>query len=254
MIATERLLSEERFHDVQAEERALRFENDPSRFQFDDEAYLDHETWIRPAFTSLGNLAGRRFLDYGCGHGMAAVVAARHGAHVTGFDLSSGYLEEARRRAAANNVVGRFLKADAEHLPFDDNSFDAIWGCAILHHLDLNRAGLELQRILRPGGRAAFCEPWGGNPILNFARRFVPYPGKQRTPDERPLTRDDLAPLRAIFPNMRVKGYQLLGMFRRALCRVPHAGGLLDRADRALLQRLPRLENSCRYVVLSLER
>jgi len=49
----------------------------------------------------------------------------------------------------------------------------------ILHHLDLTVAARELRRVLRPGGVAVFCEPWGGNPLLNFARRRLPYAGKR---------------------------------------------------------------------------
>jgi SAM-dependent methyltransferase len=183
---------------------------------------------------------------------MASVVLARHGARVTGFDLSAGYVAEARRRAAANEVIAEFRQADAEDLPFADGSFDAVWGCAILHHLDLRRAGAELRRVLRPGGVAVFCEPWGGNPLLELARRHLPYPGKHRTPDERPLRAADLGPLRECFPDLRLRGFQLLGMARRLVRRESRTGGALDRLDAAILGRWPQLEKMCRYVVLQL--
>jgi SAM-dependent methyltransferase len=248
-----RLLAEQQFHDTQAAGRATRFA-DLASLRFRNADYLDHETWIRPAFTMLGDVHGKDVLDYGCGHGMASVVLARHGARVTGIDLSAGYVEEARRRAAANEVVVDFRQADAEDLPFAAGSFDAVWGCAILHHLDLRRAGAELRRVLRPGGLGVFCEPWGGNPILEFARRYVPYPGKHRTLDERPLQSADLAPLREHFPSITVKGFQLLGMARRLLRRESRTAGTLDRWDAALLRRCLWLENWCRYVVIRLER
>ncbi|MCE9533315.1 MAG: class I SAM-dependent methyltransferase [Planctomycetes bacterium] len=252
MIATERLISEEQFHDRQAEERAEYFVEHRGDLVFADDTYLEHETWIQPAFAQLGDVRGKDVLDYGCGHGMASVVLARSGASVTGFDLSTGYIAEARARAAANQVSIQFQQADAEELPFADNSFDAVWGCAILHHLDLARAGRELRRVLRPGGVAVFCEPWGGNPILNFARGKLPYPGKHRTPDEAPLRKSDLRPLEAIFPNLQVRGSQLLGMFRRILSRQPRPVGWLDRCDQRLLRRFPTLENWCRYAVITL--
>ena len=60
------------------------------------EAYLDHETWVRPGVRGgTGDLRARCALDYGCGHGMAAVARARAGATVTAFDLSPGYVHEA---------------------------------------------------------------------------------------------------------------------------------------------------------------
>jgi SAM-dependent methyltransferase len=189
---TDRLQSERLFHDAQARERAVELHNAPDKIRFDDAAYLHHETWIVPALAQLGDVRGRPVLDYGCGHGMAAVVLARRGAHVTAFDLSPEYLREAQDRARANGVHVDFLQADGERLPFADGTFAAIWGNAVLHHLNLSVAGAELRRVLQPGGVAVFSEPWGENPLLNWARRSLPYPGKERTPDEVPLRRRDL--------------------------------------------------------------
>jgi SAM-dependent methyltransferase len=250
MAATDRLGSEQAFHDRQARRRAADLRR-PADLCFADDTYLDHETWIRPALGQLGDLHGRRVLDYGCGHGMAAVVLARRGARVTAFDLSPGYLEEARQRGRANGVAITLVQADGEHLPFADASFDRVWGNAVLHHLDLRRAAPELARVLRPGGRAVFCEPWGENPLLNWARRCLPYPGKERTPDERPLRWHQVRILRQVFPHVQVRGYQLLSMARRVLGRGRIVAGL-DWCDALLLERLPALQRFCRYVVLTL--
>src|SRR5262245_387442 len=250
MPAADRLRTEQLFHDTQAAERSVRFA-DLSALRFRDVDYLDHEPWVRPALDLLGDVSGRRVLDYGCGHGMAAVVLARRGAAVTGIDLSAGYIEEARRRAAANEVEADFRQADAERLPFPDRSFDAIWGSAILHHLNLRTAAADLRRVLTPGGVGVFCEPWGGNPLIELARRHLPYPGKHRTPDERPLRPGDLAPLREYY-RVRVRGFQLLGTAQRLWRRESRAGGWLDRGDRWLLSNCPALQKWCRYVVIEL--
>ena len=58
MNATDRLDSEQVFHDAQARQRAQTFARDPGRLVFRDDDWLDHETWIRPAITSLGELRG----------------------------------------------------------------------------------------------------------------------------------------------------------------------------------------------------
>jgi SAM-dependent methyltransferase len=247
----DRRTSERVFHDHQAAARAGAFRTGAADLRFDTDSYLDHETWVRAAFAALGDLRGKRALDYGCGHGMAAVALARAGAAVTAFDLSPGYVNEARARAAANGVSVACVTADGEDLPFADASFDAVWGNAVLHHLDLARAGRELQRVLRPGGVAVFCEPWGGNPVLGFARRALPYPGKDRTPDEHPLTRRALLPLRAVFPSVEVTGFQLFGMVRR-VWRSRRALAALDAVDARLLRAAPALGNWCRYVVIVL--
>src|SRR5260370_39372689 len=147
MSRTDRLASEQVFQDRQAVGRALRF-TDRAALRFSDDSYLNHETWVRPAFARLGPLAGRSVLDFGCGHGMAAVVLARHGARVTAFDLSPGYLAEARQRAEANGVRVAFVRANGECLPFADHAFDRVWGNAVLHHLQPRAAARELYRVL----------------------------------------------------------------------------------------------------------
>jgi SAM-dependent methyltransferase len=252
MSATDRLSAERLFHDRQADDRAGVLA-DPSHLRFADADWLDHETWIGAAVARLGPLSGKQVLDYGCGHGMASVVFARAGAVVSAFDLSPGYLAEARRRASANGVAVRFVQADGERLPFADGSFDAVWGNAVLHHLDLRIAAVELRRVLRPGGVAVFCEPWGENPLLDLARRRLPYPGKQRTADEEPLRRRDLRPLRRVFPGMTVEGQQLLSMLRRVLRPGRLVRGL-ERLDGWLLSAVPALRRFCRYVVITLPR
>jgi len=251
MNTSERLKREATFHDLQADARAATFATHPERLVFRDEEYLQHESWIRPALEALGDVAGKRVLDCGCGHGMAAVVLARRGARVVGCDLSAGYLAEARQRARANEVEIEWVKADAQRVPFADGSFDRIWGNAVLHHLDMREAAREIKRLLAPGGRAIFCEPWGENPLLNLARRGLPYPGKGRTPDETPLRRCDIEVLREAFPKLKVSGYQFLAMTQRFLGRGRLSQGL-QRWDRNLLARFPSLERWCRYVVVTL--
>lgn len=246
----ERLQSERDFHDRQARARARVLR--PADLAFADASYLGHASWIAPALARLGDVQGLHVLDLGCGHGMASVVLARRGAHVTACDLSGAYLHEARARAAANGVTAQWALADGERLPFADGVFDRVWGNAILHHLDLGRAGPELARVLRPGAVAVFCEPWGENRCLNWARRHLAYPGKERTPDEEPLVTRHLTPLRAHFPRLQASGFQLLAMATRVVG--PRFSAALDGCDRVLLRRWPRLQRYCRYVVLTLER
>src|SRR5262245_43211835 len=117
-VTDDRLATEQQFHDRQAADRAAAFRAGRPDLRFGAADYLDHETWVRPAFGALGDLRGKAVLDYGCGHGMAAVVLARRGAVVTAFDLSPGYVREAEERAEANGVSVRFAVADGEYLPF----------------------------------------------------------------------------------------------------------------------------------------
>jgi SAM-dependent methyltransferase len=249
----DRLHDEQTFHNLQARARAETFARHPEALSFQDDDYLKHETWIRPAIDLLGPLSARTVLDYGCGHGMASVVFARRGARVTAFDLSLGYLDEARSRARGNKASIEFVSANGERLPFADNSFDRVWGNAILHHVDLERAALELRRVLRPGGWGVFCEPWGGNAFLNWARDHLPYPGKDRTEGEHPLGKRHLRALQRVFGAVHARGFQFLSMARRVI----PSGRLLtslELCDSKLLERLPSLGRYCRYVVLTVRK
>lgn len=68
-----------------------------------------------------------------------------------------------------------------------------MFGNAVLHHLDLDRAVIEIGRVLRRGGRAVFCEPVRNSPVLKQVRRLIPLQWGHVSPFERPLTSRALA-------------------------------------------------------------
>jgi ubiquinone/menaquinone biosynthesis C-methylase UbiE len=88
-------------------------------------------------------------LDVGTGPGYAARRAAKRGAVATGVDLAEEMLELARRR----NGGARFMRADAEDLPFEEHSLDAVVSHFAVHHVPQpERALREFARVTRPGG------------------------------------------------------------------------------------------------------
>jgi hypothetical protein len=115
----------------------------------------------------------------------------------------------------------------------------------------LPRAACEIARVLKPGGCAVFCEPWGENWLLRLARGRLSYAAKARTVDEQPLRQRDLECFTSHFAQVEVQGYQLLSMINRFLGQRRTFAGL-DRCDKLLLDRIPRLRRYCRYVVMTL--
>src|SRR5439155_9998722 len=103
-------------------------------------------------------------------------------------------------------------------------------------------AAREVRRVLAPGGAAVFCEPWGENPLLQWARERLSYPEKERTPDERPLTRDHVRTLRRVFRAVEVRGFQLVSMLRRVL-PAGRTVTALHACDAVLLRLAPALQH-----------
>lgn len=108
-------------------------------------------------FAHCGVGTGTRYLDAGCGAGMAAQIAASRGAAVSGFDAADPLLAIARDRVP----TGTFRMADLEEVPFDDGSFDVVTGFnAFQYASDPVRALAEARRVTRKGGKVAVMT-WG---------------------------------------------------------------------------------------------
>jgi SAM-dependent methyltransferase len=97
---------------------------------------------------------GARILDVACGAGQTAIPMSRAGAKVTGVDIATNLIEQARARAQAENLDARFDEGDAELLPYEDGSFDiviSLIGAMFAPRPELVAA--ELKRVCRPGGK-----------------------------------------------------------------------------------------------------
>jgi len=113
---------------------------------------------------ALGGIDGRTFgdaLEIGSGTGYFSLNLAQLGViqRLTATDISPGML---RRLAATAEELGlenvKTVTTEAEVLPFEDESFDLVFGHAVLHHIpDVARAFAEFRRVLRPGGVVAFA-------------------------------------------------------------------------------------------------
>jgi ubiquinone/menaquinone biosynthesis C-methylase UbiE len=111
---------------------------------------------------ALGEPPGpyRRSLEIGAGTGYFTLNLLRAGVigEAVATDISPGMLETLSESAERLGVEVRTIRCEADKLPFADESFDLVFGHAVLHHLpDLDAAFGEFQRVLRPGGTLVFC-------------------------------------------------------------------------------------------------
>jgi len=153
------------------------------------------ETWIAGDFGQIARYSARsaaefvdrlniqsgsRVLDVACGTGNLALPAARKGAQVTGSDIAPNLLEQARQRAAAENLKINFEEADAEWLPYVDAQFDVVmsmFGAMFAPRPELVAA--ELSRVCKPGGRVAMANwtPSGFvGKIFAVGAKYIPPP------------------------------------------------------------------------------
>jgi ubiquinone/menaquinone biosynthesis C-methylase UbiE len=123
--------------------------------------------------------SGAQVLDVACGTGNSAIPLARRGATVTGVDIATNLLAQARERAAAEGVTLRFDEGDAEELPYPDGTFDAVvtmFGAMFAPRPELVAA--EFARVLKPGGLLAMAN-W--NPT-SFAGKMFQVTGRHAPP------------------------------------------------------------------------
>jgi len=96
-------------------------------------------------------------LDVGAGTGFLSIMLAEMGYEVVGLDISEEMLRRARKKAADRGVKVEFKLGDAEDLPFDAGSFDAVVNRAVLWSLpNPEKAIREWKRVLKHGGRLCF--------------------------------------------------------------------------------------------------
>jgi SAM-dependent methyltransferase len=150
------------------------------------------ETFLLPLGPKLveacGITAGMRVLDVATGTGNAAIPAAQAGADVTASDLTPELLDAGRARAGGEGLTLDWVQADAEHLPFEDQSFDVVMSSIgamfAPHHQEVAD---ELVRVCRPGGTIGMLNWTPEGMIGSLFRTMGPFappppPGAQSPP------------------------------------------------------------------------
>jgi ubiquinone/menaquinone biosynthesis C-methylase UbiE len=150
------------------------------------------ETFLLPLGPRLveacGIGQGMRVLDVAAGTGNASIPAAERGASVTASDLTPELFEAGRRRAEAAGVELEWVEADAENLPFEDESYDVVMSSIgamfAPHHQEVAD---EMVRVCRPGGTIGLLS-WTPEGMIGALFRTMgpfappPPPGAQPPP------------------------------------------------------------------------
>jgi ubiquinone/menaquinone biosynthesis C-methylase UbiE len=130
--------------------------------------------------------AGQSVLDVAAGNGNVALAAARRWCDVTATDYVPALLDRARERAGAERLAIRFQEADAEALPFADDSFDVVVSTfGVMFTPDQDRAAAELLRVCRHGGKIGLAN-WTPDgfigQLFKTIGRHLPPPAGIRSP------------------------------------------------------------------------
>ena len=200
------------------------------------------KSFDKPRVLEFGSYAWHKYVERGgCDVGELICI-----------NISEAEMEKGRQFAETSRVKPDFRLMDAHKLEFEDDSFDVVFGAAILHHLDMPLALSEIRRVLKPGGRMFFIEPMDMNPVGRLVRSLTP---SARTEDERPFRMHDLALLQESF-DCRFEFTEFLtvpvGAAATAL-GVPGDSrflGAVFRIDRAIAQ-VPGLRTWCRNVLVT---
>ena len=208
----------------------------------------------------LGNVQGKKVLDFGCGNGWLSIGYAKKGADVWGFDISGELIEKAKKWVKKEGLIEKITleKMVAENLTYEDNFFDLIVGSAILHHTELDITLQNINRILKPDGKAIFIEPMNQNIFLRLWRKMTP---NRRSPTERALTKSDLLLIEHVFPQARLTFFGFLSIFTEGILVffqqseiIAVLNNWLGKIDRGIFQSLPFLRRFGAVVVLELKK
>ena len=129
---------------------------------------------------------GQRVLDVAAGNGNATLAAARRWCNVVSTDYVGALLERGRMRANADGLSVEFREADAEALPFDDASFDAVLSTyGVMFTPNQDRAAAELIRVCKHGGKIGLAN-WTPDgfigQLFKTLGKHLPPPAGARSP------------------------------------------------------------------------
>ena len=203
-------------------------------------AVRNNRQHFRDLVAQYGN--GKSILEIGCGDGGYMFDYPRIAAQVSGIDISDVAVASARKKASEQGFANMdFQVMDVEAMSYPTGSLDVIYGAGILHHLNIDKSGKEIARVLKPSGVAIFTEPLGHNPLINLYRKLTP---NMRSPDEHPFVMNDFRILDRYFGKTDASFYNLFSMAAvpfRSFSFFPQVLNILERVDESVFRIIPYL-------------
>ena len=186
---------------------------------------------------------GLKVLDIGCGNGYVLYQYARHGAEVTGVDLTRMAVDLSRKRFALGGLSGEFLEVDGNRLPFPDAHFDIVCSMGVLHHVSNPRPMVdEIFRVLKPGGRLIvmlyYRYSWKNLVLIRLRRVFDPHFRGKSQQEALNMNDGDACPLAlvysrkeavALFSRFAAFSFRLTQLSWRQLLLLPPLARLAER-------------------------
>ena len=190
---------------------------------------------------ALGQVRGKSICEIGCGDGALTRELASRGAFVSASDISFEAVKRAREYNA--EFIPKQVdvqEMDACNLLYKEESFDFVIGISVLHHIDTNRASMEVGRVLKSGGKAVFIEPLAHNPISNVWRKLTP---SARTSNEWPLSYSEISDMGKHFSSVKYQEFALFTLLSSFVYLITHSdqvkrksAEILDKLDRVVLR------------------
>jgi len=194
-------------------------------------------------------------LILGCGDTDITALLDKGFDHIVGIDISPKSIEKVneiiKKKGLEKRVVA--IVMDAHNLEFEEDFFDFIIGAAVLHHLNIEKAIQEINRVLKKDGKMIFLEPLGLNPIINWCRQKTP---NYRTEFEHPLKFQDFKLIKKYF-RIHLRGFYLFSILSygfktfiksNILYKISHY--ILIQLDAFLLFLFPFLKYLCWIVII----
>ena len=126
-----------------------------SRFFLNAKEFMPWKQIPFDLLIDFDSLRDKKVLEIGVGNGSHTQLLAQHAQSFTGIDITDYAVKSTSERMKCFGLKADIFRMDAEHMQFDDNSFDFIWTWGVIHHSSNTRRVLqEMHRVLKPGGHA----------------------------------------------------------------------------------------------------